>query len=70
MRPLALRAALISMTEQQIAAVDVAVMLCFLGPADGAAIAAEQRLLPQRLEIDTLRDLRERRDEQRILGTI
>ena len=32
------------MTEQQIAAVDVATVFCFLGPANGPAIAAEQRV--------------------------
>ena len=48
------------MTEQQIAAVDVAMMFCFLGPADCPAIATEQRVLPQRLEIDVLRNIRER----------
>src|SRR6187549_412652 len=70
MRPPALRAAWISVTEQQIAAVDVAMVFGFLGPADRPAIAAEQRILPQRLDIDTLRYLRERRDVQRILGAI
>ena len=58
------------MTEQQIAAIDVATVFCFLGPADGPAIAAEQRVLPQHLEIDMLRNFGKRRDEQRILGTI
>src|SRR2546425_5881878 len=68
--PPALRAAWISMTEQQIAAVDVATVLRFLGPADGPAIAAEHRVLSQHLQIDVLRNIRERRDEQRVLGTI
>src|SRR6266567_509906 len=58
------------MTEQQIAAVDVAAVLRFLGPADRPAIAAEQRVLPQRLDIDVLRNIRKRRDEQRVLGAI
>ena len=55
-----LAAARISMTEQQIAAVDVATVFRFLGPTDGPAIAAEQRILPQCREIDMLRDFRER----------
>src|SRR4029077_712597 len=70
MRRPALRVARISMTEQQIAAVDVAAALRFLGPADRPAIAAEQRILPERFEIDVLRNIRERRDEQRTLGAI
>ena len=47
-----LRAACCSMTKQQIAAVDAAASLGLIGPADGAAIAAEQRALLQRHEID------------------
>src|SRR6266700_3154549 len=70
MRRPALRAAWISMTEQQIAAVDVAAVFRFVGPADRPAIASEQRILSQRLEIDVLRNIRKRRDEQRVLGTI
>ena len=58
------------MTEQQIAAVDVAAVFRFVGPTDSPAITAEQRILPQRLKIDVLRNIRKRRDEQRVLGTI
>src|SRR5882724_9965979 len=70
MRPPALCAARKSVTEQKIAAVDVALVSCFLGPANRPAITAEQRVLPQRLDIDVVRNIRKRRDEQRVLGAI
>src|ERR1700744_631819 len=58
------------MPEQEVAAIDGAKLARFIGPADRAAIAAEQFGLLQRDDVDALRRIGEGRDKQRVFRTI
>jgi hypothetical protein len=62
--------ALISMAKQKIAAIGATNCPGLIRPSDGATIAAHRVTLPQRNDIQVLRQVSEWRDKQRILGTI